>query len=352
MRRKLLVVAAMALAAAATLTCSPGYVVQAGIEEAKILSRRTPIDEVIRDPRTSDETRRKLELVTRARTFARSHLDLDVGDSYTTYSWIDRDTLALVLSAAHRDRFQPVTWWFPIVGRVPYKGYFHLRDAERAAEKLQRQGYDTYIRPTGAFSTLGWFNDPVLPTVLRYDDVSLVSTVIHELSHNTLFVPSHISFNESFASFVGDRGAIDYFCGLEGDDGERCREARAQWNDNLAFGRFLQELIADLEAVYARKDLTAEQRIELREEAYARAQERFAREVQPQLSTPGYRGFTRLPLNNARLIAIRLYYDRLHLFEAVYQRHDRDLPASIRAIRAATRNADDPFTALSQLAGT
>ncbi len=351
--KKILIPLAMiALVAGASLTCStPRYIVRAGIEEARILSRRQPIEQVVRDPSTSDDVRHKLALVLQARTFARERLGLDVGESYTTYSWIDRDTLAMVLSAAHRDRFEAVTWTFPIVGRIPYKGYFSLEEAQDAAAALEREGFDTYIRPTSAFSTLGWFNDPLLSTLLRYDDVSLVSTVIHELAHNTLFIPSQVSFNESFASFVGDRGAIEFFCGLEGEDGERCREARARWSDNVIFGRFLEGLIADLEVLYARPDLTSEEKISRREQVYASARERFIRDVQPRLSIPGYRGVARMEPNNARLIAWRLYYDRLWLFDEAFERQGGDLPGTIRAIRAAVEHSGDaPFEALERLA--
>ncbi len=235
---------------------------------------------------------------------------------------------------------------------MPYKGYFSLDEARDAAAKLERAGYDTYIRPTGAFSTLGWFNDPLLSTLLRYDDVALVSTVIHELTHNTLFVPSRVSFNESFASFVGDRGAIAFFCGVEGEDGVRCLEAKEQWSDNVVFGRFLGELIAKLEAVYARSELTPEERIALRAEVYRDARERFIRGVQPRLSRPGYRSFARLEPNNARLIAIRLYYDRLDLFDAALARFGGDLPAAVSGIRAAVDTTQaDPFAAVARLAG-
>lgn len=217
MRRKLVILTAAAVAAVSVLTCSPGYLLQAGIEEAKILGRRRPIDQVMADANTTDETRRKLRLVLEARTFAAEMLGLDAGRSYTTFSRTDGDTLALVLSAARRDRFEQHTWWFPIVGSIPYKGYFSREDAFSAAEELQQAGYDTYLRPTSAFSTLGWFNDPLLSTTLGHDDVQLVSTVIHELTHNTLYLPGQASFNESLASFVGDRGAILFFCTLEGD---------------------------------------------------------------------------------------------------------------------------------------
>lgn len=342
-----LVVLALSLA---SLTCSPLYVVRAGIEEAKILSRREPIDRLVESPSIEEEERRKLALVQQARTFAAEMLDLDVGESYTTYSWIERDTLALVLSAARKDRFEAKRWWFPIVGSVPYKGYFSPKSAERAARRLEAQGYDTYIRPTSAFSTLGWFNDPMLSTLLRYDDISLVSTVIHEVTHNTLYLPSQASFNESYASFVGDRGAIAYFCGIEGDDGPRCQEARRRWHDDVVFGTFLGELIADLEEVYERPGLTFEERLALREAVFEDAKRRFVQEVEPTMHARNYRNFSRARLNNAQLIAWRIYYDRLELFERVYQRFP-DLPTAVHAIReAAQANPNDPYGALERMA--
>ena len=136
----------------------------------------------------------------------------------------------------------PYTWWFPIVGRVPYKGFFDPEDAFAQARELERKGYDTHVRPSAAFSTLGWFNDPLLSTVLSRGDVSLASTVIHEVTHNTIFIPGQVAFNESMATFVGDVGAAEYFCTLEGEDGERCRFARALWQDKILFGQALAEL--------------------------------------------------------------------------------------------------------------
>ena len=350
MRRKI-VFAAVALLALGLLRCSPAYVMRAGYEEARILARRQPIERLVADSATDPEVRRKLELVRQARTYAARALGLETGDSYTTYSHLDQDTLALIVSAAHKDRFEAVTWWFPIVGRVPYKGFFERDDALREARRLERAGYDTYVRPTAAFSTLGWFNDPVLSTVLELDDVQLVATVIHELTHNTIFIPGEVAFNESFASFVGDVGAADYFCGIEGAAGARCRLARSLWADNIVFGAYLQSLVRDLEAVYGNASLTREEKLRLRERVIAEARERFAREVRPQLQTRAYASFADAPIDNARLIGRRLYFDRLDRFQAVHERLGGDLRRSIREILRAAEGASDPWAALERLAG-
>jgi predicted aminopeptidase len=337
---------------AGAVTCSPAYVIRAGVEEGRILSRRRPISDVVADPATSDAERAKLRLVLEARTYADRVLGLDVGDSYTTYSWVESDTLLLVVSAAYRDRFEPHTWWFPIVGNVPYKGYFDFNAAHREAERLEARGFDTYVRPSAAFSTLGFFNDPVLNTVLRAGDVGLVSTVIHELLHNTLFIASQVAFNESFASFVGDRGAIAFFCARDGDDAPTCLAAQNEWSDNLAFGAFISTLVDDLEQLYARTDIDSEQKVAQREDVFEAARARFRRDVEPRLRTRAFRGFDRRPLNNATLIGIRLYYRNLDLFEAAWQKNGRDLVTAIHSIHDAVRDAPDPFAALERHVGS
>ena len=341
---------AVALAAGLVSSCSPGYVLRGAWEEGKILGRRRPISQVIADPRQTPETRRKLQLVLAAREFGRDALGERVGDSYTLYSERKSDTLAIVLSGAYKDRFAPKTWWFPIVGRVPYKGFFREEDARREAAKLEAEGFDTYMRPTSAFSTLGWFNDPVLSTLLRYDDVSLVNTVLHELFHNTFFAPGQVAFNESLANFVGGRGAIDFFCSRNGQDAPTCRRARDEWDDDLAFGYFLGELVHDLESLYARTDITREQKLPLREEVFARAQRQFAQEVRPRLKVNTFASFTREPLNNATLISRRIYYDRLDLFERVYRSRGGDLRRTIADIVAAARaRRADPYAGVAAL---
>ncbi|HEX6642046.1 MAG TPA: aminopeptidase [Thermoanaerobaculia bacterium] len=348
--RRMLTILALIVVAGATWTCSAcstAYVLRAGYEEAKILAARRPIPEVIAAPGTSPEAKRRLELVLTARDFAEHALELDAGDSYTMYTRLERDTLALVLSGARRDAFEPVTWWFPIVGSVPYKGYFSLDDAREAARDLERDGYDTFIRATAAFSTLGWFNDPLLSTVLRYPDVSLVSTVIHEITHNSVYIPGQTAFNESFANFVGDRGAIALFCGMDGPASERCLQARDEWADNLAFAEYLNGLVAQLDSIYAREDIGVEEKVRLREPVFEAARARFRDEVLPSMRTDRFSGFERLPMNNATLLGRRLYYDRLDRFEEAFVRMDGDLRATIAAIiEAAEDESDDPWAAL------
>ena len=203
MRRGILAIAVCAAVLVLISTPTACYLSRGAWEEAKILSRRQPISEIVSDPRTPPDAREKLKVVLAARSYAKDSLRLRTKDSFTTYSRLDHDTLVLVVSAAYRDTLKPYTWWFPIVGRVPYKGYFDFGAAKKAAKDLYDDGLDVYVRPSDAFSTLGFFNDPLLNTTLRGDSIDLANTVIHELTHNTFYASGQAPFNESFAMFVG-----------------------------------------------------------------------------------------------------------------------------------------------------
>ncbi|NIR46699.1 MAG: aminopeptidase [Gemmatimonadetes bacterium] len=335
------------LVSSSFMACSPGYVLRAAWEEARILARRQSMEEVLNDPTLDGGTRGKLELVIEARSFAARDLGLDVGDSYTSYADIGRDTLALVLSASPPDSLAAYTWWFPIVGRVPYKGFFSREAAEKERRKLEERRYDTYLRPTSAFSTLGWLPDPLLNTVLRQDSVGLVETVVHEVTHNTVFLSGHVKFNESFANFVGSVGAIEFFCGRE-PESPLCRTARARWNDTVLFSVFLDELWTHLEAFYA-EGLPVDSLLPRRRHLLAVEAERYRSRYAPAMRTRGFAAYDPARLNNASLVARHLYYHRLHLFDTIHERTG-DLARSFQLISDAVEGAADPWSALERLA--
>jgi predicted aminopeptidase len=328
--------------------CSPLYVIKAGIAEAKILHARRPITQVLLDSTTDADTRGKLAFVLEARRFAADDLGMNPGDAYTTYTKLEHDTLALVLSAAYKDRLVPKTWWFPIVGRVPYKGFFSEEDAKEAQANLDAEGFDTYLRPTSAFSTLGWFNDPLLSTVLRSDAVDVVETVLHELAHRYLFVSGHVRFNESYAMFVGRVGAADFFCTRRGGgpDTVKCLRAQARWRDYERFSVFVDGLVSQLDSVYDDSTLTSQQKIEQRQGVFSRALEHFDKDVQPTFEAYSFSGFRDTPLNNATLLARIRYFHRLPDFQALLDQHHGDLRATLQDLHERVPKLKDPFDAL------
>jgi predicted aminopeptidase len=324
------------------LTPTGCYLSRAGWEEAKILAGRQKIERLVQDPRTDEATRAKLALVLAARSFARDSIGLDVGESFTTYSRLRRDTLVLVLSAAYRDRLEPHTWWFPIVGRVPYKGFFDFAAAQEAARDLQAEGLDTYLRPSAAFSTLGWFNDPLLSTTLRHDSLDLANTVIHEVTHNTFYAPGQAVFNESFATFVGARGA-EWFFRSRGDS-VRGRLAVDDWEDDKTLGRFWTRLWHQLDSAYRVHPESRDARLAARDTIYARARRLLVDSVGPRLRRVDPRVLRRVQLDNAALLARRIYLTELDAFDRVYDAEGHDLRRAIaRLITLAKRREKDPY---------
>ena len=328
--------------------CSPVYVIKAGWAEAKILNARRPLADVILAPETDERTRGKLTLAREARGFAINALQLDVGDSYTTYTELERDTLAMVLSAAYRDRLASRTWWFPIVGRVPYRGFFDLEDAQEEQRKLEDEGFDTLLRPTSAFSTLGWFSDPLLSTIVRYDEVELVTTIFHELSHNDLFVPGQVRFNESFATWVGRTAAIEFFCTRPGGgpDTVWCNRARDRWHDMQLFSRFIDGLVEELEEVYGDSVTTRESKLARRQAVFERHQQHLREEVRPRFLSLTFSGFDAVPLNSAILLSRMLYYHRLPDFDAHLAASGGALQTAIQSLKTGIEGVDDPFGVL------
>ena len=323
------------------------YILRAGWEEAKILGRRKPIEQVIADPTTDSSLKARLRLVLEARAYALDTLGLEAGESFTTFAQLDRDTLVLVLSAAYRDKLEAYRWWFPIVGRLPYKGFFKPDDARRARDDFQERGFDTYLRPASAFSTLGWFNDPLLSTTVMGDTTWLVNTVIHELSHNTLFVSGNAEFSESFASFIGARGAEAFF---RSRNAPLAAEAVGEdWANDQVFGAYWAHVARSLDSAYRAWPNDSAARVVARDSVYARARVELVDSVGPLLRGVNPAFLSRVALDNASLLARRVYARRLDLFDSVWVRYGRDVRRTIEGVRAAVRSASDPFLALERI---
>jgi predicted aminopeptidase len=305
------------------------YITRAGFEETRILQSRQPIDRLAARPGIDPQLRQSLDLVLATRDYA-ARLGLEADQTYTTYADVGRDTLLLVLQAAPKDCICPHTWKYPIVGRIPYKGFFDPRAARREADRFAAQGYDVYLRPSSAFSTLGWFNDPLLSTALTRDSVELAATVFHEIAHNTLYVKSATPFNESFAQMVGYRSAESFF--QERGDTAQAQQAADRWHDEIVLGDYYTALVERLDSLYNRHpDAAALEEGRRSAAAWARAQ--LEGPVGQQLRTYKIGRLSERPINNAQLIGARIYRTRLDLFDRWYERHDRDVRTSVSALK-------------------
>ncbi len=347
--KRILVVAVGAAAAAVALmlivSADARYIARAGVEEARLLWRRRAIATLLADSATPPPLRQRLSLVRAARAFAADSLGLAVGKTYTTYVDVGRDTLLLVLSASRRDKMREVTWRYPIVGVVPYKGFFKASRARGEAAELEQQGLDVFLRPSGAFSTLGYLSDPLFSTAMSRDTMELVATVIHELAHNTLYVKSQTPFNESFASFVGYRGAEAFFRTRR--DTIDAKRAAARWRDERTLDVFYAELARRLDSAYA-QPLSGDKLEQVRNLLFGWAREQLRGQVGQQLETYDWRWFAQAPLNNAVVIAERFYRMDLNLFDEIYLQNNANIAETVRAIqiRVFTQTDHDPYRAL------
>lgn len=267
--------------------------------------------------------RRGLDTLRRAQAFGHT-IGLVESDSYRHAIERDRDSAVRVVTAAEPDRLEPVTWWFPVVGRISYRGYFDPDRAHAFAEGLANQGLDTYVRPALLYSTLGYFADPIPLSVLRWPDVDLVDVAIHEQVHETIFVAGDPDYNEALASFIARHATLAFF----GSDPERLDRARGVFADRDRFGALLDELYHELAALYA--ETTGP------DDARARRAEVFARYQGPRFaeiewSSDRYRGFASADLNNSYLLARRTYRADGPCFEVELDALGGDLPAFVAA---------------------
>ena len=189
---------------------SIGYYAHVAHGQAALLHERRPIAKVLVDPKVPQATRRRLELAIQARRFASTRLDLPDNRSYTYYVQLDRPWVAWNVFATPALSVAPVTHCFPIAGCVAYRGYFDQDLARREAAREKALGHDVAIGEVPAYSTLGWFADPILSSMLRWDDDELAGTIFHELAHQKIYVKDDSSFNESFASFVEREGLREW----------------------------------------------------------------------------------------------------------------------------------------------
>jgi predicted aminopeptidase len=327
--------------------CDIGYLAHAAYEQGRLLWHREPISKVLARPTLAPDTRAKLETVLAVRKFAAERLGLNVGHAYETVTQVDSGAIVWIVMAAPRTSLTPHTWWFPIVGAVPYRGYFSHKDADAEAADLEAQGFDTHVRSAIAFSSLGFFNDPLLSNLLKLHRVELAGVIIHELFHRTYFLASSVMFDESAATYVGGRGAIDFFSETEGPNSADAIAARGVYESDQKFAAFLLQEEARLLRLY-QSGLPESEILKQREPIFTDINQDYAK-LKPTLSGLERFDLDREKLNNAVLLNYLLYFHDLNNFAALERIEHGDLAATIkRIIELAKSNPSDPFYAIWQ----
>ena len=316
-----------------------GYLYQLGKGQVALLWRAKPIDAVLQGDALSPDQRAKLELVQAIREFAQREIGLNPSQNYTAYVDIGRGPVSWSLVVCPTDRLEPLEWWYPIVGTVPYRGYFDRATAEKARDEYIAEGYDTYLRPVGAYSTLGWFSDPVVSPMLRYSEGDLADLIIHELTHATVWVKGDVAFNEGLASFVGEAGALMWL--QRGDDAQAVQQMSDERADRVVFRKFMRDIAARLQSLYRSN---APDKSTLRQRIFDDARTEF--HALP-LKTDLYGRFPSWELNNARMALYRVYRERADLFARVHRACQSDLKATVKILRECA-DAEDPSAWLEE----
>ncbi|NWF92829.1 MAG: aminopeptidase [Syntrophaceae bacterium] len=308
-----------------------------GWHQSFITFHSVPVEEVLDDESVSVEWKDQIRFIQEVKRFGEERLGLRRTKSYSRFFEVKGPVLH-VITASEKDRLQPYSWSFPFIGRVDYKGFFTRRGVLREKDFLERNGLDTFIQQAGAYSTLGWLKDPIFSSMMEWDRVILTNLILHEMTHSTIYFKGQTDFNEQLATFIGNRGAIEFLIEKFGPGSKEVAEAIRIQEDDLFFSRWIDQACQRLSTYYA-KEIPREEKLRGREEIFRSIKEDF-KEIKVRLKTDCYKDFDRMDLNNAVLLAYRRYVHRLEKFETLYESQGKDLRRVIEFFRRVKASGD------------
>ncbi|MBL9113620.1 MAG: aminopeptidase [Verrucomicrobiaceae bacterium] len=302
------------------------YYTQAVSGQMEIWRKSHPIDQVLKKSDTKPKLRQRLELVQQLRDFATNHLHLPGGDTYHHYADLGRDYVVWVVYAAPEFDIEAKGWWYPIVGNLKYRGFFSEKDAKTLAAKLKAEDYDVLVGGVEAYSTLGWFDDPVLNTFLRREEADLAELLFHELTHIRLFIPGDTEFNEALATAVGQEGARRWL------RSQKKMSDLTEYDDALKKDAEIIHMLTakrpELQKLYeANRKLPVEQQRGAKKAAMEAIKNDYLRIRAGWAGDSRYDKMFKVPMNNARLCTLSTYYDLVPAFEKLIRECKGDLDA-------------------------
>ncbi|MHB1273466.1 MAG: aminopeptidase [Rhodanobacter sp.] len=313
------------------------YYAQAARGQSALVVHRRAVSAVVRDPATDPKLAARLSLAQQARRFATQRLGLPDNRSYTGYVDLHRPYVVWNVFAAPRYSVEAIPQCFPIAGCVAYRGYFHEAAAQADAARLQARGDDVWVGGVPAYSTLGWFVDPILSSMLRWDDDELAGTIFHELAHQLIYVKGDTAFNESFATFVQTEGLREW----RQSRGLPAQDDRAQAMERRGFTRLVLGLRERLKTLYAsgadEPAMAAGKRREI--EAFRVRYRQWQQREWPD--DRRYDAWVAKPINNARLLPFGLYDQWTPAFGELFQRAGRNWHAFYASVRELARESKE-----------
>lgn len=287
----------------------------------EILSKSRPIPAVLADPATSPAVRRQLTTVQQIRRFATAHLSLPGTASYGKYTDLGRDHVVWVLYAAPEFSLKPKTWHYPLIGSMDYRGYFREQATVALAQQLRAQHYDVFVGGVDAYSTLGWFHDPILNTFLDYPDIDLAETLFHELTHHKLFHWGDTLFNESLANTVAEEGVQRWL--LAAGRLTDLRQYQGRLRRRREFYHEIERTRTQLAALYASGQSPALMR-QKKAAILATLRDHF-RQLHRRWGGHGLEAWLHENLNNGHLVSLSLYADEMPRFQRLLADSGGDL---------------------------
>jgi len=309
------------------LICLPGcgnivYISKLGWYQGFIAFHSVPVQQVLGNEELDEAAREKIFFIQEVKYVGERRLGLKGTDSYSKLFQTESPILHVV-TASEKDRLRLHVWKFPIVGRVTYKGFFTGEDALKEKKSLEEMGYDTFVHGVSAYSTLGWLKDPIFSSFLDWKEEALANLILHEMTHGTVYFKGETEFNEQMATFIGNRGAIEFLAEKYGPESKEVAEAIRNQEDDFLFSEWIDHACQRLSSYYE-KDISPEEKLKGREEVFQSIKEEF-REIKGQFKADCYKDFEKFDINNAVLLAYRRYLYRLQKFEILYGQLGKDV---------------------------
>ncbi len=304
---------------------------QAVAGQFQIFNHQRSVAKLLADPKTPESLKVKLARVLKMREFADKELKLPIKNQYLNYVDLHRPFAVWTVSAAPALSLQPKTWWFPIVGRASYRGYFSREGAKQYGDLLEKKGWDVSIGGVETYSTLGWFRDPLLSTFMDEPEEEIADTLFHELAHQKLFIAGDTDFNETFATAVAEEGVRRWF--LAQGKPEVFARFQTKHQHEVRFVKMVLAAQKELGTVYEDPTLSTEEKLARKKEIIARLQKNIAGLKTEWGGDTSFDGWLNHPINNARLASVATYYELVPAFHELLRTSGGDMVKFYAAVK-------------------
>jgi predicted aminopeptidase len=336
-------------AALCVLSCSGCYLVKQGRYLLKYTTGARSMEKLKRSGDTPEDVKAFFSLVEDIRRFASDSVGLAKNDNFSTYINLRQNHLVDVVYGAGRLNFAPYTWSFLFFGKFPNKGFFELSDAKKEADGLIAKGYDACVLPAGAFSTLGFFSDPVYSFMRRYSAFQLAYLIFHEQTHATLFIKNQLQFNEELATFIGKEAGLRFIKQKYGDTSDHYQSALNAVHDEDVYYGLMRSLYGKLKALYDSAGVKDEDKLRLKQEIINRFKDSVTTNYDSLFLSQSFRGLSKATINNATLVADMTYTLNLSSFRDLYERKNRDFKAMLASLKILKKKKGDPEEMIKKL---